>query len=110
MAYFEMSRLALKWALSKPVTSRYPFEPRQAMAGSRGHLIFTKDNCVYCTVCAKKCPTGALVVNRARKKWAIDRLRCIACGYCVEVCPKKSLALDTAHNAPAVTKDLEFCT
>ena len=56
MAYFEMSRLALKWALTKPPTSRYPFEPRRALAGSRGRLIFTKDNCVYCTVCAKKCP------------------------------------------------------
>ena len=58
MAYFEMSRLALKWALTKPPTSGYPFEPRRALAGSRGRLVFTKDNCVYCTVCAKKCPTG----------------------------------------------------
>ncbi len=63
--------------------------------GSRGQLVFTKDNCVYCTVCAKKCPTGALLVNRAQKKWAIDRLRCITCGYCVEICPKKSLDLST---------------
>ena len=91
MAYFEMSRLALKWALTKPPTSRYPFEPRRALAGSRGRLIFTKDNCVYCTVCAKKCPTGALVVNRAQKKWAIDRLLCITCGYCVEL-PKNRTA------------------
>jgi formate hydrogenlyase subunit 6/NADH:ubiquinone oxidoreductase subunit I len=104
-----MSRLALKWALTKPPTTRYPFEPRRALAGSRGSLIFTKDNCVYCTVCAKKCPTDALVVNRAQKKWAIDRLRCIACGYCVEACPKKSLELHTAHGTATVTKDLEFC-
>jgi ech hydrogenase subunit F len=109
MPYFEMSRLVLKWALAKPPTTRYPFEPRRELAGSRGSLIFTRDNCVYCTVCAKKCPTDALVVNRALKKWAIDRLRCIACGYCVEACPKKSLALTTSHAAPTVTKDLEFC-
>ena len=109
MAYFEMSRLALKWALTKPPTSGYPFEPRRALAGSRGHLIFTKDNCVYCTVCAKKCPTGALVVNRAQKKWAIDRLLCVTCGYCVEICPKRSLALGTDHATPTVTKDLENC-
>ena len=108
MAYFEMSRLALKWALSKPPTSHYPFEPRRALAGSRGRLIFTKDNCVYCTVCAKKCPTGALVVNRAQKKWIIDRLRCINCGACVEGCPKKSLELQEMHGGAAVTKDLEF--
>jgi ech hydrogenase subunit F len=107
MAYFEMSRLALKWALKKPVTSRYPFEPRVAFPGSRGRLVFTKDNCVYCTVCAKKCPTKALVVNRPQKKWAIDRLLCISCGYCVEACPKKSLELTPAHGVPTRTKDLE---
>jgi len=107
MPYFEMSRLALRWAVRKPPTSRYPFEPRKALAGSRGRLVFAKGNCVYCTVCAKKCPTGALVVDRAKKQWAIDRLRCITCGYCVEVCPKKCLLLSSSHDAPAVTKDLE---
>jgi len=108
MPYFEMSRLALKWALKKPPTSRYPFEPRRPIPGSRGQLIFTKDNCVYCTVCAKKCPTGALLVNRAQKKWAIDRLRCISCGYCVDTCPKKSLSLSTQHGSSAITKDREY--
>ncbi len=109
MAYFEMTRLALKWAVKKPVTSRYPFEPRRALPGSRGRLAFNRDTCVYCTVCAKKCPTGALVVNRAQKKWGIDRLLCISCGYCAEACPKKSLSLTTAHGEPTVTKDREFC-
>jgi len=108
MAYFEMSRLALKWAFAKPPTSRYPFAPRLAIPGSRGQLVFTKDNCVYCNVCAKKCPTGALLVNRAQKQWAIDRLRCVTCGYCVEVCPKKSLAMTTGHGLPSVTRDREF--
>ena len=108
MGYFEMSKLALKWALTKPPTTRYPFEPRKPIAGSRGQLVFTKDNCVYCTVCAKKCPTGALLVNRAQTKWAIDRLRCITCGYCVEACPKKSLEMTTGHGSPVVTRDREF--
>ena len=107
MAFFEMTRLALKWAMTKPATSQYPFTPRQPLAGSRGRLVFTKDNCVYCTVCAKKCPTGALVVNRAQKKWIIDRLRCITCGYCVEACPKDSLTLETDHGKPTVTRDRE---
>ena len=108
MAYFEMSSLALKWVLSKPATCRYPFEPRRALPGSRGTLTFTKETCVYCTVCAKKCPTGALVVNRAQKKWVIDRLRCITCGYCVEACPKDALAMAGNHAVPAVTRDREF--
>jgi ech hydrogenase subunit F len=108
MAYFEMSKLALQWALRKPPTSRYPFEPRRVIGGSRGQLVFTKANCVYCTVCAKKCPTGALSVNRAQKRWIIDRLRCISCGYCVDSCPKDSLALSTDHGHPTVTRDREF--
>jgi len=108
MAYFAMSKLALKWARTKPPTSRYPFEPRRALPGSRGRLIFTRDNCVYCTVCAKKCPTGAILVHRPSKKWAIDRLQCITCGYCVEACPKQCLQLGTAHGEPAVTKDREL--
>jgi formate hydrogenlyase subunit 6/NADH:ubiquinone oxidoreductase subunit I len=107
MAYFEMTRLALKRALTKPPTTRYPFAPRQAIPGSRGRLVFTRDHCVFCTVCAKKCPTGALVVNRAQKRWAINRLLCISCACCVEICPKKSLALSTDHGAPTVTKDYE---
>ena len=105
MAYFDMCRLALKWALKKPPTSRYPFEPRRVISGSRGRLIFTKENCVYCTVCAKKCPTGALAVDRAQKRFVIDRLRCISCGYCVEICPKDSLHLSTDHPAATLIKD-----
>lgn len=109
MPYFEMSRLALKWALTKPPTTRYPFEARRAIEGSRGQLIFTKDNCVYCTACAKKCPTGALKVDRAQKKFLIERLRCISCGYCVEICPKRSLSLSTDHGLPARTREVEQC-
>ena len=108
MPYFRMAKLVLKWAVSKPATYPYPFVPRQVIVGSRGALVFAKDKCVCCTVCRKKCPTGAIGVNRQKKKWAIDRLRCISCGYCTEVCPKGALSLSTAHGIPAVTKDREI--
>jgi formate hydrogenlyase subunit 6/NADH:ubiquinone oxidoreductase subunit I len=108
MSYFRMAKLALKWAVRQPATHRYPFVPRQVIALSRGTLVFARDKCVCCTVCRKKCPTGAIGVNRTQKKWAIDRLRCISCGYCVEVCPKGALSLSTAHGIPTVTKDREI--
>jgi ech hydrogenase subunit F len=107
MPYFQMTRLALKWALSKPPTTRYPFQARRPMAGSRGQLQFTRDHCVYCTACAKKCPTGALRVDRARKLLVLERLRCISCGCCVEICPKNSLALSTGHGFPTTTRESE---
>jgi ech hydrogenase subunit F len=107
MSYFKMSKLALKWAFSKPATSLYPFEPRVAIPLSRGQLLFEKATCIYCTVCAKKCPTGALGVIRAEKKWTIDRLLCISCGACIDICPKKSLSFNTDHGTPSITKDRE---
>lgn len=108
MAYFHLTKLALKWAVAKPVTSRYPFEPRQPLPGSRGQLGFNAAACTYCTVCSKKCPTRAIGVKRATKTWSIDRLLCISCGYCVESCPKHALELNTEHGTPARTKDREY--
>jgi formate hydrogenlyase subunit 6/NADH:ubiquinone oxidoreductase subunit I len=105
MSYFGMSKLTLKSALRRPATRGYPFEARRIIPDSRGLLVFAKANCVYCSVCRKKCPTGAIGVNRNQKKWAIDRLRCISCGYCVEACPKHCLSLSTEMAAPTVTKD-----
>jgi formate hydrogenlyase subunit 6/NADH:ubiquinone oxidoreductase subunit I len=103
-----MTKMALKWALKKPVTKQYPFVPRVPMPGARGQLEFTKDNCTYCTVCGKKCPTKAIVVNRQAKKWTLDRLLCISCNACVEICPKDCLQLNGHHGTVVVTKDKEI--
>src|ERR1035437_9448527 len=104
MPFMQMSSLVLKWAFKRPVTSKYPFQPRCPVAGSRGKLVFVNELCVYCKLCEKKCPTAALEVDRKEKTWTIDRLRCINCGACVEGCPKKSLELSGAHVGPTATK------
>lgn len=52
---------------------------------------FVRENCIYCGVCAKVCPVGAIEVVRAEKVWVIDRERCINCGRCVKVCGKAAL-------------------
>ena len=49
--------------------------------------------CVYCTLCAKKCPAGALTVDRAAKTWTLDEDKCVACGTCAEACPKNCIIL-----------------
>jgi formate hydrogenlyase subunit 6/NADH:ubiquinone oxidoreductase subunit I len=107
MSLFCMTGLVMKWLFRKPYTSRYPFEPRHALPGSRGSLGVVLTDCTYCTLCAKKCPTQAIEVDRAAKRWTIDRLRCITCSSCVEACPKGCLVLLTAHGKPTVTKDRE---
>ena len=49
--------------------------------------------CVYCTICARKCPAGALTVDRAAKTWVLDEDACVGCGTCAEVCPKKAIIM-----------------
>lgn len=56
-----------------------------------GKPVQDPEKCVYCTICAKKCPQGALEVDRANKVWKCNYDDCVSCGTCAAVCPKKAL-------------------
>jgi len=43
------------------------------------------DKCTGCTICAKKCPTDAILGSRKTAHFIIDD-KCIGCGTCVDVC------------------------
>jgi ferredoxin len=62
-------------------------------AASEGSLK-CDDTCVFCGICAKKCPQEAITVIRDEKKWEVDDDKCTRCGLCVEGCPKKSLKIE----------------
>ena len=51
------------------------------------------DNCVYCTLCAKKCPKEAITVDRASKSWELNKDVCVSCGLCESSCPKKAISM-----------------
>ncbi len=65
----------------------------QTTAASDESGLVCSDTCVYCTLCARNCPVGALTVDRAEKVWAVDKDTCIQCGLCVSKCPKGALEL-----------------
>ena len=49
--------------------------------------------CVYCTLCARKCPEQAITVDRSEKVWSLNKDDCISCGLCQQNCPKKCIAM-----------------
>ena len=70
-----------------------PQAPNAAPAPAGGKPVNDTSKCVYCGLCARKCPQGALTVDRAAKSWQLDAAACIGCGLCAAACPKKCLAL-----------------
>ena len=60
---------------------------------SGGKPVNDLSKCVYCTLCAKKCPQEAIAVDRAAKTWALQEEKCVGCCICVSGCPKKCLQM-----------------
>jgi formate hydrogenlyase subunit 6/NADH:ubiquinone oxidoreductase subunit I len=81
---------------SRPATRPYPFEVRAPPPGARGRLDLDLEVCVFCGICARKCPCGAITVSREAGTFDLEPLRCVSCGACVEGCTKHSLSLGQA--------------
>jgi formate hydrogenlyase subunit 6/NADH:ubiquinone oxidoreductase subunit I len=102
MQFFTLGRTIIESMLKKPATLMYPINKREPFSGTRGHISIEIGKCIYCSLCARKCPTGALVVAKPERKWEINRLKCITCSACVDVCPKKCLSMGQSYS-PAQT-------
>ncbi len=60
------------------VVSFFSFKPRK----------IKDDNCVYCGMCEKACPTQAIVIDRKNKYSYVSNYDCVQCNKCNDVCKK----------------------
>ncbi len=107
MSWLSITALVTRSALHKPATRLYPVERREPYARTRGHIEFRINNCNFCTICATKCPTHAIVVNKKTKTWAIDHRLCILCGLCVEGCRAGCISLSNQPHPPLSAHEVQ---
>lgn len=107
MKLMDFTSLALKNLFSKPATCNYPAEPAVYPERSRGHIEIDIDDCIMCGMCQKKCPSGAITVDRASKTWSIERMGCVQCENCVAGCPKSCLHIKPGYTEPSAQKTVD---
>ena len=86
----------------------------EAIEMKMGNVTVDLSKCVYCTLCAKKCPNEAITVDRANKTWEIDHHKCLRCSLCVNNCPRHALEIHEEPGGPkqpqADLSQCVFCT
>lgn len=107
---FDMLGNIVKNLFSAPATRRYPFEKREPVENGRGQITgVDAETCIYCGLCARKCPSLCITVDKATKTWQLNPYKCVICGVCVEACPKKCISMDAQYRTPVYHKDAVVC-
>lgn len=56
-----------------------------------GKMYIADDDCNFCGICAKKCPSNVIKLNKSKRQKPYWNISCIACNRCINICPKKAV-------------------
>lgn len=101
MSLLRMSKTLFKNLIHGPYTVPYPVKQKEKYERTRGKIAISIDDCILCGLCMRRCPAGAIQVEKVKNSWSIERMKCIQCNYCTEVCPKKCLKMENQYTEPS---------
>jgi len=101
------------------ITLQYPEEKMEMPERSRGIVVLLSDketgklNCTACELCARACPTGAIMIKQHRDEnkkkvldaFVIDNTLCCFCGLCEESCNFDAIKMATKYEFSTTTKE-----
>lgn len=99
-----MIKTIFKNLVTPSATRAYPIDIRPGFKNARGELANKIRECTLCSLCAKKCPSAAIRVDRKAKVWEVNPYACVYCGICAEACPQNCLIHYTEHRKPVRQK------
>jgi formate hydrogenlyase subunit 6/NADH:ubiquinone oxidoreductase subunit I len=102
--FVKMTATVIKSLFGTSACKMYPFTKPVFYNRTRGHISIDTAKCILCTLCAKKCPTYALKVDKPGKTWKMERTKCIMCLACVTACPVKCLHSENQYSPPVTSK------
>lgn len=105
---FKMTPTILKNLVTEKATRLYPLEVRAPYENARGELVNDREKCNFCGVCAAKCPSQCITVDKKNATWECRVFSCLFCGVCVDACPKKSLTQKQAYRKPVRENEVVF--
>lgn len=62
--------------------------------------------CNFCGICASKCPSQCISVQKKAATWTYNPFACVYCGVCVEVCPQESLHQERGYKAAVLALEI----
>ena len=101
-----MWRSTMRNLFSKPATRLYPSVPANLADDTRGRVVYDMAKCIFCGLCERRCPTNAIIMDKANKRQSVSRARCISCGVCVENCPTDAIEMRPEYAPPATAPEL----
>lgn len=103
-----MLKTVTRSMFSKSACKMYPLREPVFYERTRGRIEIDPSKCTVCTLCAKRCPTGAVFVDRKENRWQIDRFKCILCNACTEACKAKALTMVKHYTGPMTRNQIEI--